>query len=146
MFFGSLFPCCMALLISVMACARSSNSAPSKVEGPGVTTASGLQYWDIKVGDGPGVSPGAKLTVQYTGWLENGQKFDSSLDRKQPFEFRLGIDPVIKGWAEGISTMKAGGKRQLRIPPQLAYGERGAGNVIPPNATLIFDVELLQVN
>ena len=101
MFLGSLFPCCIALLISVMACARSSNSAPSKVEGPGVTTANGLQYWDIKVGDGPGVSPGAKLTVQYTGWLENGQKFDSSLDRKQPFEFQLGIDPVIKGWARG---------------------------------------------
>jgi FKBP-type peptidyl-prolyl cis-trans isomerase len=116
------------------------------VEGPGVTTASGLRYWDIQPGNGAEAKPGDRLTVQYTGWLENGTKFDSSLDRNRPFEFRLGIDPVIKGWVEGLSGMRAGGKRQLRIPPNQGYGERGAGNVIPPNATLIFDVELLGVN
>ncbi len=139
-----LFPCCIALLTAAIACTRASNSAPTKVQGPGVTTASGLQYWDIKTGDGAAVKPGDLLTVQYTGWLENGTKFDSSLDRHKPFQFRLGVDRVIKGWAEGMSTMRVGGKRQLRIPPQLGYGARGAGNVIPPNATLIFDVELLK--
>jgi len=136
----------IGLISSTIGCVRTSNSAPSKVEGPGVTTASGLRYWDIKVGNGPQPRNGDRLTVQYTGWLESGKKFDSSWDRHRPFEFRLGVDRVIPGWVEGLSTMHVGGKRQLRIPPQLGYGERGAGDVIPPNATLIFDVELLGAN
>ena len=115
----------IALLSVVMGCTRKSNSAPARVEGPGVTTASGLRYGDIQPGNGAEAKPGDRLTVQYTGWLENGTKFDSSLDRNRPFEFRLGIDPVIKGWEEGMSGMRVGGKRQLRIPPNLGYGERG---------------------
>jgi FKBP-type peptidyl-prolyl cis-trans isomerase len=136
----------MALLVGALACARSSNSAPSKVEGDGITTASGLRYWDIKVGDGVEAKPGDRVTVHYTGWLENGTKFDSSHDRHQPFQFRIGAGQVIKGWDEGVAGMKVGGRRQLRIPPELGYGARGAGDAIPPNARLIFDVELLEVN
>ncbi len=107
------------------------------------TTATGLKYVDEVPGTGALPKQGQPVKVHYTGWLENGTKFDSSVDRGQPFEFVLGVGQVIKGWDEGVSTMKIGGKRKLIIPPQLGYGERGAGGAIPPNATLIFDVELL---
>jgi FKBP-type peptidyl-prolyl cis-trans isomerase len=120
-------------------------SAPTKVTGDGTKTADGLQYWDIKVGTGPAATAGQTVKVHYTGWLTNGKKFDSSVDRGEPFTFPLGGGQVIKGWDEGVAGMKVGGKRQLRIPPQLGYGDRGAGGVIPANATLIFDVELLGV-
>ena len=114
-----------------------------------VTTPSGLQMTDTQVGTGASPKQGQTAVVHYTGYLNNngtkGKKFDSSLDRGQPFEFPIGAGRVIKGWDEGVATMKVGGKRTLVIPPQLGYGERGAGGVIPPNATLIFDVELLGV-
>ncbi len=118
---------------------------PTKVTGPGVTTASGLQYWDIKVGTGQIANDGDHVKVHYTGWLTSGKKFDSSVDAHQPFELTLGKGEVIKGWDEGIAGMKVGGKRQLRIPPDLAYGAQGYPGAIPPNATLIFDVQLLAV-
>jgi peptidylprolyl isomerase len=104
---------------------------------------SGLQYEDLVVGTGDAPKTGQTVVTHYTGWLMNGTKFDSSLDRGQPLEFRLGVGQVIKGWDEGISDMQVGGKRVLVIPPDLAYGARGAGGVIPPNATLKFEVELL---
>src|ERR1700745_3236024 len=116
---------------------------------PVTTTPSGLKIIDLKVGAGPSPKPGQTCVMNYTGWLyENGnkgKKFDSSLDRNQPFSFPIGQHQVIAGWDEGVATMKVGGKRTLIIPPQLGYGARGAGGVIPPNATLIFDVELLSV-
>ncbi len=121
-------------------------TGPTKVSGAPTTTASGLQYWDIVVGNGATAAAGNLVSVHYTGWLTNGQKFDSSVDRGQPFSFPLGAGQVIKGWDEGVAGMKVGGKRQLRIPPELGYGAGGAGGVIPGNATLIFDVELLQVS
>jgi peptidylprolyl isomerase len=110
-----------------------------------VTTESGLKYHDFVVGEGPSPETGQTVTVHYTGWLEDGTKFDSSLDRGQPFTFTIGMRQVIAGWDEGVATMKVGGKRQLVIPSELGYGEQGAGAVIPPNATLIFEVELLDV-
>jgi peptidylprolyl isomerase len=116
---------------------------------PVTTTPSGLKIIDTKVGTGPTPKPGQTCMMHYTGWLyENGKKgakFDSSLDRNQPFSFPIGQHQVIAGWDEGVATMKVGGKRTLIIPPELGYGARGSGGVIPPNATLIFDVELLGV-
>ena len=124
----------------------SSNNAPTTVTGSPITTASGLQYWDLITGTGDTAVAGKVVSVHYTGWLTNGAKFDSSVDRKTPFQFPLGAHRVIRGWDEGVAGMKVGGKRQLRIPPELGYGERGAaGGRIPPGAILIFDVELLEV-
>jgi FKBP-type peptidyl-prolyl cis-trans isomerase len=120
-------------------------SAPTKVTGDGVKTDSGLQYWDIKVGTGDEAKNGDKVKVHYTGWFTSGKKFDSSVDAQQPYTFTLGQGNVIKGWDEGVAGMKVGGKRQLRIPPELAYGEQGYKNIVPPNSTLIFDVQLLAV-
>ncbi len=110
-----------------------------------VTTSSGLQYQDIVVGTGASPQKGQTAVVHYTGWLADGRKFDSSKDRGQPFSFPVGMGRVIKGWDEGVATMKVGGKRKLIIPPSLGYGAQGAGGVIPPNATLTFEVELLDV-
>ena len=110
-----------------------------------ISTPSGLQYIDIVEGTGESPQRGARVTVHYTGTLEDGTKFDSSVDRNEPFEFPIGVGRVIRGWDEGVMTMKVGGKRKLVIPSELGYGARGAGGVIPPNATLIFDVELLGV-
>ena len=110
-----------------------------------VTTASGLVYEELTVGTGAEAASGQRVTVHYTGWLTNGTKFDSSKDRDDPFEFHLGQGQVIKGWDEGVAGMKVGGKRKLTIPPELGYGARGAGGVIPGNATLVFEVELLEV-
>ena len=107
---------------------------------------SGLIVEDINIGEGAAAAAGQKVTVHYTGWLTNGAKFDSSKDRNDPFVFPLGGGRVIKGWDEGVLGMKVGGKRKLTIPPALGYGARGAGSVIPPNATLVFEVELLGVN
>ncbi len=111
-----------------------------------ITTPSGLKYRDIKVGNGATAEKDQVVFVHYTGKLENGRKFDSSRDRGTPFAFRLGVGEVIKGWDEGVASMKVGGQRELIIPPELGYGSQGAGGIIPPNATLIFDVELLKVN
>ena len=110
-----------------------------------VTTDSGLQYVDITEGTGAMPQAGQRVTVHYTGTLEDGTKFDSSRDRGRPFTFQIGVGQVIKGWDEGVSTMRVGGQRKLAIPAELGYGSRGAGGVIPPNATLIFDVELLRI-
>ncbi|MEJ2611982.1 MAG: FKBP-type peptidyl-prolyl cis-trans isomerase [Candidatus Thiodiazotropha sp.] len=109
-------------------------------------TDSGLKFENLVEGEGELAQAGMKVSVHYTGWLVNGDKFDSSLDRNQPFDFTLGKGMVIRGWDEGVAGMKVGGKRKLTIPPQLGYGAQGAGGVIPPNATLVFDVELLAVS
>src|SRR5512139_3071643 len=108
-------------------------------------TDSGLKIDDLVAGDGAEAKPGQMVTVHYTGLLTNGSKFDSSKDRNDPFRFNLGAGQVIRGWDEGVAGMKIGGKRKLILPPQLGYGARGAGGVIPPNATLVFEVELLDV-
>jgi FKBP-type peptidyl-prolyl cis-trans isomerase len=135
----------IVLGIVTMASGQGNNASPTKVMGKPTTTSSGLQFWDIVVGAGATAAAGKTVKVHYTGWLTDGKKFDSSVDRGQPFSFPLGGGRVIKGWDEGVAGMKVGGKRQLRIPPELGYGARGASGVIPPNATLIFDVELLDV-
>jgi FKBP-type peptidyl-prolyl cis-trans isomerase len=125
---------------------RPNTNAPTKVVGEGVKTPSGLQYWDIRAGTGEEAKEGSHVRVHYTGWLTTGKKFDSSVDAHQPFDFTIGNSEVIKGWDEGVTGMKVGGKRQLRIPPDLAYGANGTpGGPIPANATLIFDVQLLAV-
>jgi FKBP-type peptidyl-prolyl cis-trans isomerase FkpA len=110
-----------------------------------ITTNSGLQYEDLVEGAGEAAKAGDSVQVHYTGWLTDGTKFDSSLDRGNPFAFALGTGKVIKGWDEGVAGMKVGGRRKLHIPPSLGYGARGAGGVIPPNAELIFEVELLKI-
>jgi len=126
--------------------AAPNTSAPTKVTGDGVKTPSGLIYWDIRVGNAATAKEGSHVRVHYTGWLTNGKKFDSSVDAGKPFDFTIGNGEVIKGWEEGVAGMRAGGKRQLRIPPDLAYGAEGTPDgPIPPNATLIFDVQLLAV-
>ena len=130
------------LLTGALLMSEQSNAAPNYV-----TMASGVQYHDEVVGTGPEPHAGQTVTVQYTGWLDDngqkGKKFDSSRDRSSPFSFVIGTHQVIQGWDDGVMTMHVGGRRTLVIPPELGYGQRGAGGVIPPNATLIFDVELL---
>jgi peptidylprolyl isomerase len=125
-------------------------SAPTPTEMPKMTgnvisTPSGLKYTDIREGTGASPKTGQVAVVHYTGWLTDGTKFDSSVDRGEPFKFPVGMGNVIKGWDEGVATMKVGGKRKLIIPPSLGYGARGAGGVIPPNAELVFEVELLDI-
>jgi FKBP-type peptidyl-prolyl cis-trans isomerase FkpA len=140
----------VALLVALVSAPRvtlaGAADGPSKTTGKGTKTASGLQYWDLKKGTGAVAKAGDSVKVHYTGWLTDGKKFDSSVDRNEPFEFKLGAGMVIPGWDQGVAGMKVGGKRQLRIPPDLGYGARGAGGAIPPNATLVFDVELLGVS
>jgi peptidylprolyl isomerase len=143
----------VAIAIATVAAIGIAGGAPSAATaqsaGKPMTTASGLQITDTKVGTGASPKTGQICVMHYTGWLyqngAKGAKFDSSLDRGQPFEFQIGTGHVIKGWDEGVASMKIGGKRTLVIPPDLGYGARGAGGVIPPNATLIFEVELLEV-
>ncbi len=125
--------------------APASAANQGETAGKTITTPSGLQYVDVVVGKGASPKRGKKVTVHYTGKLTNGKKFDSSVDRKEPFTFTIGVGQVIHGWDEGVATMKVGGKRKLTIPANLGYGTRGAGPDIPPNATLVFDVELLNV-
>jgi peptidylprolyl isomerase len=142
----------IAVLAFIYGCGKlekpgaASSSGIAKVSGEPTTTPSGLQYWDIVVGNGPTAAPGNMVHVHYSGYLTTGEKFDSSRDRGEPFSFPLGAGQVIKGWDDGVAGMKVGGQRQLRIPPQLGYGSAGAGGTIPPNATLVFDVELLGVD
>lgn len=139
----------IAVAVAIPACSQKETKTVPETRqtlpenGKSVTTASGLIYTDLVVGNGPSPTPGKQVKVHYTGWLENGTKFDSSLDHGQPFVFTIGAGQVIPGWDEGVMTMKTGGKRKLIIPPQLGYGSAGAGGVIPPDATLIFEVELL---
>ena len=140
-----------ALAITLIASVSTfvSTTASAQTAGKSMTTASGLEIIDSVVGTGASPKPGQICVMHYTGWLyengKKGKKFDSSVDRNEPFEFPIGRGRVIAGWDEGVATMKVGGKRTLIIPPQLGYGARGAGGVIPPNATLMFDVELLGV-
>jgi peptidylprolyl isomerase len=137
----------MMLVALSLACVPTMTAA--QTAGKTVTTPSGLQIVDTTIGSGPSPKPGQICVMHYTGWLyedgKKGKKFDSSVDRNEPFEFPIGQRRVIAGWDEGVATMKVGGKRTLIIPPALGYGARGAGGAIPPNATLMFDVELLGV-
>lgn len=144
-FFKLGIPMALALMVATDASAKGKAKAKGKVETKVVTTASGLKIEEQKVGTGTEAKAGKMVSVHYTGTLTDGKKFDSSLDRGQPFSFALGAGQVIKGWDEGVAGMKVGGKRKLTIPSELGYGARGAGGVIPPNATLVFEVELLDV-
>ncbi|OIO05472.1 MAG: peptidylprolyl isomerase [Elusimicrobia bacterium CG1_02_63_36] len=154
-----LIPAVFAVAVLAAACVKKEETAPNtganpfqKIEaapmtdGNETTTPSGLKFVDYQVGSGESPAAGQNVSVHYTGTLTDGSKFDSSVDRGQPFEFKIGVGQVIKGWDEGVMSMKVGGKRKLIIPPNLGYGAAGAGGVIPPNATLLFDVELLDVN
>ena len=136
----------VALLLGIapLAIADTSAGGPSKTTGAPVKTKSGLEYWELKKGAGAEAKAGKMVAVHYTGWLTNGKKFDSSLDRNEPFKFQLGAGDVIKGLDAGLEGMKVGGKRRLTIPPELGYGSADQG-VIPPNSTLIFEVELVDV-
>ncbi|MEZ5853059.1 MAG: FKBP-type peptidyl-prolyl cis-trans isomerase [Hyphomicrobiaceae bacterium] len=137
------------LVLSALLPGVAASTAHAQTNGKTMTTSSGLQITDSTVGTGATPAKGQRCSMHYTGWLyqdgKKGAKFDSSVDRGQPFEFILGVGQVIKGWDEGVASMKVGGKRSLIIPPDLGYGARGAGGVIPPNATLLFEVELLGV-
>ena len=139
----------LALTAAVTLTGAASTPASAQTKGTAVTTASGRQTIDSTAGTGASPLRGQRCVMHYTGWLYKdgvkGAKFDSSVDRGEPFEFVIGVGQVIKGWDEGVASMKVGGKRTLIIPPDLGYGARGAGGAIPPNATLIFDVELLGV-
>jgi len=147
----SMFSTLAAISLAVLTVSAVSMPGTAMAQTPGkaMTTASGLQIIDTKIGTGATPKPGQICVVHYTGWLyqdgQKGRKFDSSVDRNEPFDFPVGQHKVIAGWDEGVLSMKVGGKRTLIIPPALGYGARGAGGVIPPNATLMFDVELLDV-
>jgi FKBP-type peptidyl-prolyl cis-trans isomerase len=146
------FPFAALMILAIIGAGADSTKTPqTKQQFPGDSTAaevmsrrSGLKYIELVAGDGVAAEAGQTVTVHYSGYLTNGKKFDSSVDRNEPFVFQLGAGQVIKGWDEGVEGMKTGGKRKLIIPPQLGYCARGAGGVIPPNAELIFDVELLK--
>jgi peptidylprolyl isomerase len=147
---ASMLPALAILAAAALVPAMALSTATSaQTVGKTMSSASGLQITDSKVGTGATPKNGQTCVMHYTGWLyengKKGKKFDSSVDRGQPFEFSIGVGQVIRGWDEGVGSMKVGGKRTLIIPPHLGYGARGAGGVIPPNATLIFDVELLGV-
>ena len=129
---------------SGVARARQTEPAPSPTPQE-VVTPSGLRYTDLQVGEGAEATKGKTVEIHYTGWLEDKTKFDSSLDPSHPFTFRIGIDDVIQGWHQGIAGMKVGGKRRLVVPPELGYGKQGMGRIVPPNATLIFEVKLVNV-
>ena len=131
----------LVLVLAALNGSSQGDSAGSKEQV--ITTPSGLKYIDLKTGTGAVAQKGHRVRVHYTGWLKDGKKFDSSVDRHEPFDFNLGAGQVIRGWEEGVVGMKVGGKRRLIIPSSLGYGTRGAGGVIPPNAELIFEVELL---
>jgi peptidylprolyl isomerase len=147
--FSALTSAVLAAAIAGIVAIGASTAAMAQPTGKTMTTQTGLQITDIKVGTGAAPKPGQICVMHYTGWLyqdgAKGKKFDSSVDRGEPFEFPIGKQRVIAGWDEGVASMKVGGKRTLIIPPALGYGARGAGGVIPPNATLIFDVELLDL-
>jgi FKBP-type peptidyl-prolyl cis-trans isomerase FkpA len=143
----------VAALVSLSACTKKDEAQPTGAETSSAPTGGSdmaanvteLKIEELKTGEGKEAKAGQSVSVHYTGWLTNGTKFDSSLDRKAPFSFNLGAGMVIPGWDQGVAGMKVGGKRKLTIPSHLAYGERGAGGVIPPNSTLVFEVELLEV-
>ena len=146
---GALLALSLVAMGAVIIATNATTTANAQTPGRTMTTASGLKITDTKVGTGASPKTGQTCVMHYTGWLyvdgAKGKKFDSSVDRGEPFEFKIGQGQVIKGWDEGVASMKVGGQRTLIIPPELGYGARGAGGVIPPNATLIFDVELLEV-